>query len=114
LTHNLVLEFQSAAADHGAGKVGGNADATNEAFDRMIAVVKELRKHDDKGRAILMSCLQSDDPAVRSAAATYLLPLDEPRAVAVLEDVARVREPLIGFSAEMVLREWKAGRLVLP
>ncbi|MCE9522810.1 MAG: DUF2019 domain-containing protein [Alphaproteobacteria bacterium] len=114
MVSDLKTAFRIAAAAHGAGKILGDVEATNDAFDQKIAVVRQLRHLPDKGRQVLTELLSDTGPAVRSSAATYLLPLDENLALPVLEEVCKSPEPFIGLTAEMVLREWRAGRLEIP
>jgi hypothetical protein len=106
--------FREAAIAHKTGTAEGKVRETNRAFDRMIAAVKAMRKGPDRGKGYLTELLFDPEVAVRSSAATYLLPLDEPAAVFVLEEVANGRHKFVSFTAEMVLREWRAGRLKLP
>jgi hypothetical protein len=110
----LKMEFRRAAIAHGEGTESGDYEKTNEAYDRTIALVKEMRFLPDRGRALLTSLLSDSDAAVRSSAACYLLPLDESMAIPVLTEVATSRLPLVGFSAEMILRVWRAGQLKIP
>lgn len=110
----LKEQFRRAAIVHGEGTETGDYEKSNKAYDRTVALVKEMRLLSDRGRALLTSLLSDSDAAVRSSAACYLLPLDERMAIPVLEEVARSTLPLVGFSAEMVLREWRAGRLKIP
>jgi hypothetical protein len=106
--------FREAAIAHAAGTNEGNAREANRAFDRKITAVKAMRTTPDRGKGHLTEMLFDPEVAVRYSAATYLLPLDEPAAVFVLEEVARGNHKLVSFGAEMVLKEWRAGRLTLP
>lgn len=110
----LKKQFQEASRKHGDATRTRRSTDANKAQKLKLRIVAELRKSPDKGQAILESLLEDPDAAVRSAAACYLLPLNEAHAIRVLEEVSRVKEPLIAFSAETILREWRAGRLVLP
>lgn len=105
--------FRNAAIAHGSGTLGGNAQSTNRAHDRVIKALQLLRLYPDQGREALSELAKDSNNSVRAWAATYLLPLDQERAITVLEDVARNDESIIGLDAEIVLREWKAGRLKL-
>jgi hypothetical protein len=102
--------YVDAARRHGQALARGDSDEANAAYDEKVAVLRQLRSTPDRGCAVLRSLLTHEDPGVRKSAATHLLPLDETAAIAALEEVSRL-PGLIGFDAEMVLREWKAGRL---
>jgi len=110
----LASGERRAAIVHGEETETGDNEKSNEVYDREIALVKEMRHLSDRGRALLSSLLSDSDAAVRSSAACYLLPLDERMAIPILEDVAKSTLPLVGLSAEMVLLEWRAGRLKIP
>jgi hypothetical protein len=58
----------------------------------------------------LLHCLTDSNPSVVTAAAFYLLPEREAEAVEALKRVAKGKD-LIAFGAEMVLKEWRGGRL---
>jgi hypothetical protein len=77
----------------------------------MKAVLAELRGRTDRGESILMELLNHPNGWVRLDAATDLLPLRAELASAVLENLASGAQSLLEFIAEMVLREWQAGRL---
>jgi hypothetical protein len=60
----------------------------------------------------LRECVwKEEDPGVRVWSALYLLPYDEPFALAALKTVADGNFRTISLSAEVTIDEWKAGRL---
>ncbi len=61
----------------------------------------------------LGSLLTDSDDNVQCWAASHLLQLDDERAEQALEAIAG-GDDIISFGAEMVLREWRAGRLSFP
>lgn len=105
--------YVEAARRHGQSLARGDSDAANAAYDEKDAALRELRAAPDRGRGVLTALLAHEDPGVRKSAATHLLPLDETAAIATLQEVAKV-PGLVGFDAEMVIGEWKAGRLKVP
>jgi hypothetical protein len=80
----------------------------------MMAALAKLRSQVDRGEAILVGLLGHPDGWVRLSAATHLLPLWADPASATLEDLASSPRAAPRFEAEMVLREWRAGRLKVP
>jgi hypothetical protein len=106
-------QFIEAAKQHGFNTEVGNPAATNRAYDKTIAAVKQLRALPDKGRRFLSACLADDDPFVVMAAAFFLLPLSEAEAIGALKRVARTDTGLLGLDAEVALEEWRAGRLTV-
>jgi len=109
----VVEAFVSAAVAHGAATDSGDHKRANAAFTRKVRALEKLRECPDRGRSTLEALLAHEDPHVRCSAATYLLPLDEDGATAVLTQLTS-EPPFVGFNAKMVLREWKAGRLKVP
>ena len=84
----------------------------NSHADRIASLGGALR---DAGLLEELRPLTShENPSVKLWAATYLLDVDPVPAERALEEVARERDDLIGFSAEQTLAEWRAGRLRLP
>lgn len=115
MTEDLAARFREASAAQGVAMDKGMADAANDAHDAQALVLQRMRTLPDNGRSVLVGLLQDADPYVRSHAATALLPIDEAPALAVLEEVAKLRRmPIVSFNAEMVLQEWRAGRLRRP
>ena len=102
--------YVEAALRHGQAIDAGDSDRANAAYEAKEQALRQLRSSADRGRTVLTALLAHEDPGVRKSAATHLLPLDESRALETLADVSRLPD-LVGFDAEMVIREWKAGRL---
>ncbi|MET0360576.1 MAG: DUF2019 domain-containing protein [Sphingobium sp.] len=105
------VRFVEAAIRHGELRSGADA---NRAHDKLIKTYHELRATPDQGRAYFSSLLTNPNPSVACWAASFVLWFDEPAARATLTKVADSEERLIGFSAEMTLKEWDAGRLRQP
>jgi HEAT repeat protein len=98
---------------HGDASDRGDYRSGNRAFDQKMAALRSLRELPDRGRSSLLALLDHHHANVRLSAATHLLPTDEEKAIAVL--VALTEDPSMrGFSAKMVLKEWRAGRLKVP
>ena len=106
--------FIAEAAEHGRCTESGDYKKGNAAFDRVIAVVAELRERADRGESVLIELLHHPNGWVRLGAATHLLPLRVDVASQVLEDLASGPQSQVEFGAKMVLREWRAGRLNVP
>lgn len=95
---------------HGLHANEGGVRATNAAYANTVAALKALRSRPDRGERFLVGCLADSNPSVATADASYLLPDREAEAVEALQRVALGKD-LIAFGAEMVLKEWRAGRL---
>lgn len=103
-------KFARAASEHGVHTNAGNARAGNRAHDRIVKALRELQDQPDRGESALLALTVHPDESVRVWAATQLLPLREDASLPVLESVA-AGHGLVPFSADMVLKEWRAGRL---
>jgi len=103
-------EFIAAAMDHALGTETGDFRITNKAYDRILAAREQLRVLPDGGRGCLREMLSNPEPGVRLWSACYLLPTDPVEAESTLVSLAQ-EKGLVGFDAEMTLKEWRAGRL---
>jgi Domain of unknown function (DUF2019) len=106
--------YIAAAAEHGRCTESGDFKKGNAAYDRIIAVLKELRRHADRGESVLIELLNHPNGWVRLGAATHLLPLRAEVASSLLENLASGPRSEVEFEARTILREWRAGRLNVP
>jgi len=106
-------KFIESARAHGKGTVEGDALTTNKAYKNLIIALRELRETPDRGDAFLATLLQDSDPSVATWAALHLLPTKSDQAIFTLQNVTKTAPSLIALGAEMTLREWQAGRLVV-
>lgn len=106
--------YIAATVEHGRCTENGDFRKGNAAFDRMKAVLAELRQGVDRGESVLVELLDHPDGWVRVGAATHLLPLREELATSVLEKLASGPQGMIEFDASMVLQEWRKGALKVP
>jgi hypothetical protein len=110
----LVARYVSAAEKHGKATERGDASSANRAYDQGMEALRELRAMPDRGEAVLLDLTNHQSDWVRVIASTDLLPLNESQAQATLEKLANSSNAIVGFDAEMVLKEWRAGRLKVP
>jgi hypothetical protein len=104
---NIVRRYVAAAIAHGEATLNDYRTA-NEQYDEMEKALHEL---DDLGRRdLLLDLLEYDNAFVRCSAAADTLRIDEERATSVLVDLSKERG-IVGFDAEMILKEWKKGNL---
>ena len=100
------------AEEHAATSTNGDHRTANRSYDKLVALLLELRSSHDQRKEILRRLMQDPSDAVSMWAATHSLPVVEEDALAILEAIAR-KGGIIGFNAEMVTKEWKAGRLII-
>lgn len=100
--------FRELVAQHWAAVDAGDAKAADRRTDELNDLV--ARSSDSDTRPILLGLLtQEENPAVRAAAATYVLHLgDEAEAVPVLEELADNDDiGLVAEDADLALLEWR-------
>jgi len=107
---SLIEKYRDAARRHGSGKT---VRTVNKAADEIATIHRELRERGSAALARLLPLLKDDDSSVRTWAAAHALTFAPTEAATVLKDLATA-PGLIGISAEMTLREWRAGRLRFP
>lgn len=108
----LLRLYETAAREHGEALDKSNPETANRAHDLVTAIRHELKERGSE--MILVPLLRSPEGRVRSWAATHLLEIAPDEAVPVLEDLANGERGYLRLGSEMVLKEWRAGRLRLP
>ena len=100
---SIEVRYIEAATAHGASSENGDIRSNHRAYDRLVALRKELYALDDRGESILLRLAEHANPHVCVSAAYSLLAVNEGAAVAVLERIAASDRGMAGFNAEMVL-----------
>jgi hypothetical protein len=102
------------ATEYGRCSEAADSKKVNAAYHRLAAVLTRLRASSDRGESILVDLVNHSNGWVRLWAATDLLPLRAELASSALEKLASGRPGGLRLDAEMVLKEWRAGRLKVP
>jgi hypothetical protein len=90
----------------------GGVKAANRAGVKLSRLACQIRTMDDKGKKLLEALLVSNNEAVRSKAAYYLLPIRPDLATRELANLAKnASNVFLLSSARTTLEEWAAGRL---
>ena len=105
---DLIQKYKKAAELHGEGTLEGDSNKTNSAHDILIEVYSELKNNDSVKN--LQVLIKDPNASVRAWSAMHLLPLFENESIDILDEVSKEKS-LVGFSALMTLKEWKAGKL---
>ena len=108
----LEARYRKYAQGHGDGSRSGDFRTTNRNHDKLVALLPELRAIGDRGEEILRRLMTDPSDAVAGWAATHSLPIAEKDALSTLRAIAR-KGGIIGLDAEMVIKEWKGGRLTI-
>jgi hypothetical protein len=107
-----MSEFRAAAV--AKGSAGRRSAQDDHAFHaRMATAVEAFSAAGAAGANALRQLASDPSPLVRSWAASELLSQGELAMVPVLKELAE-HEGLLGFNAQMVLQEYRAGRLGSP
>jgi hypothetical protein len=109
----VVQEFRNYAAAHGRATLAGDYEAANKNHDKLVELVPVIREYGTDGRLALALLADDADDAVSCWSATHLLKVDEAKAISVLSRLAAKTGPM-AFNAEMVLKQWRKGDLMLP
>ncbi|UYZ64501.1 hypothetical protein [Hymenobacter weizhouensis] len=110
-SENLVATveaFCQAATTHAEATNSGEYKTANRAYANLVAALKCLEAHESTH--LLRPLLHSAMIGPKLWSATYFLSRGETKAVDILNQLA-TRKDILGFSAQMTLREWQAGRL---
>jgi hypothetical protein len=116
-TSELVEAYASAAAFHGRATEVSDPRETrsaNRAADLIAAIYREFRARGNEACEHLLPLLSHPEPGVRGWAGAHALEFAPKLGEPVLEELARLPRSPVGFSAEITIREWKAGRLRFP
>lgn len=106
-----IEEFRSAAIEK--GDYAEVADRDHELHATMARAWIELESCGEAGRSAFKLLLANDSEYVRIWVASQLLADGDESGVPVLEELVAGGGAL-GFDAEIVLKEWRAGRLQPP
>lgn len=108
---DLAAEYRAILVQMHAQRIenGGKPRAWNRLVDRMQAIQLRLRTT-QAGRDAITSLINDENPTVRSWSAVNALGWAEGVARAELEREAHA-DDLMGFGAQITLREFDAGRL---
>lgn len=113
LLANILSRYRASAIAHGIASDSGDYKATWTHYHRLIKEVKAIRAIGDAGAEALGHLMEDRSPYVRLVAATHCLGTDEHRAMSVLMDLVSEKGSC-GLDASMTLKEWAAGRLIIP
>lgn len=108
---DMIRRFRDAAVRKGDFCPSPNLDSRLHA--QMAKACIDLESQGEQGSAALHSLLHDESPWVRSWVAAHLLSQGDLQARPVLDALAK-DSGLVGFAAQMVLDEYRKGRLKSP
>ncbi len=106
----LIDGYRAYAKRHGQATENGEHKEANKAAEQIAAAYRELRKHGEDAQREILRLIADPDPGIRLWSASHALEFSQPEAQAALTELAKSKS-LLGLSAEMTLKEWRAGRL---
>jgi len=113
-TDALVQMFRAVASGRGAALEKADPKTANRLYRQMAKLYAEIKHRGTQAQRQILPLLDDEDASVRASAATYALEFDARAAEPVLEKIDREERNLCGLTAQMVLKQWKAGKLRFP
>ena len=110
----LVEMYANAAFEHGLASEMGNYRKANASYDLISAAFRELRRRGADALELLLPLLVDERISVRVWAGAHALQFRPEQATSVLEEIAAGSHGLLGFDADMTLKEWRNGKLSFP
>lgn len=108
ISHALEI-FEKAAFLHGQATLLGEYKIANKEYKNISKASLFLRKNDLV--STLEKFLSVDNISIRLWAASYLLDVNESKALATLSDIIDSDTSILGFNAKMIMEEWKKDRV---
>ena len=105
-----VAAFEKAATAWAQALDDGDARTANRLFSEFVRIYEAITEHGERDVGGLAPLLDSKSDGVALAAASVLLEWLPDDASKALNRVSN-SQSLIGLSASMTLREWRAGRI---
>jgi hypothetical protein len=106
-----ISKFRRAAIEKGDSS---QPESRDQALHSEMADAWRFLKQSDGGRIAFGALLSDDSMHVRGWVAAQLLAMGEQSGVLEVLEANAATDGLAGFSARVVLREWRAGRLQAP
>jgi hypothetical protein len=106
----LLSRYRESAKLHGEATECGDHKKANQAAEQIAAAYRALRSFGADAQQQIGFLMGDPHPGVRLWSASHSLVLSNSQAQVVLAKLAEANS-LIGMSADMTLKEWRAGRL---
>lgn len=108
---NLIEKYIRASICYGVAQEEGDSKKVNKQAGVIRKIRVELKKNLDSYVEMLEPLLEHENGYVRLKTAFSLLPFLSQKSEAVLLELSK-KEGLLGFEADMTLKEWKKGNLI--
>jgi hypothetical protein len=113
-TSDLVQNFAKMASDRGSALRVAAPRKANALYRQMVEIYRELRRRGKEAQVQMLPLLRDENTDIRISVACFALEFEPEDASAVLEKIEREERNLLGFTAEMVLKQWKEGKIRFP
>jgi hypothetical protein len=113
-TEELIEKVRTLSAGRWAAIYAGKPKEGNRMYDLLGAIEKELRARGIEAQRQLLKLLDDPDPGTRCWAAASALEFAPAEGERVLVEISDNVDGLVGFSAEMTLKQWRAGTFKVP
>lgn len=108
---DAIQKFIEAAEKYGAAQLEGNSRLVNRQQEVLKKLYSILRESYSQHQSDIIQLLQNDSGYVRLKASVCLIPVAPEEAKQALIRLSTEERGLLGFEAEMTLKEWEKGRL---
>jgi hypothetical protein len=112
-TVRLIETYRSAAKLHGEATEAGDHKTANKSAELIGALYAELRRRGATAQRALLPLLTDPASGVRLWSASHALEFSPEHGEPILKELAS-SGPFLRLTAEMTLKEWRAGRLRFP
>lgn len=102
--------FEKNSIIHGNASLNSNYKVGNKAYDIVTKCTNFLTENNKI--ELLLPFLENENVSVRLGAACALLPLYTKESKKTLKQIKEKEKSIIGFDAEMVLKEWRKEKLI--
>jgi hypothetical protein len=111
---DLLKRYVEAARIHGAATLAGDSARANAAHDEVAEIYRGFRARGREDQRRLLVLLDHPDPSVVAWAGAHALEFAPAEGEPALVALAQQDRGVLGFTSEMTLEEWRAGRLQFP
>ncbi len=110
MERKIIQKYVDLVIKRGIFQEEGNSKESNKLYDKIEKYRKTMKDNMELYIEDLKNLLNHENDYVRLTTAFTLLPFLEKKSEDVLEKIS-IKRGLVGFSAKMILQEWKKGNL---
>jgi|SRR5580704_16181955 hypothetical protein len=113
-TRELVQRFARTASERGKALRAVDPNRANSLYKLMLKIYREIKRRGGEAQRQMLPLLENENAHIRVAVASLALEFDPQAAEPVLRKIGQDEHNFLGFTADMVLKQWKEGKLHSP